>query len=151
MTEAPKADGGRAALEIFVGEWVEQVGLPGAPPGRAVFEWALRETILIQRSNSPLPEFPDGLMIIAYDESADTFTQHYFDSRGVVRIYQMTLRDGLWTLLRAEADFTSLEFSQRFQGRFSPDGKTIDGQWETSLDGGEHWKLDFPLTYTRIG
>ena len=115
-----------------------------------MFEWALRGTFLIQRSDSPLPEFPDGLMIIAYDDEADRFTQHYFDSRGVVRIYRMTLSDGLWTLLRTEADFTPLLFAQRYQGRFSPDGNTIDGQWETSEDGGEHWQVDFPLTYTRI-
>jgi hypothetical protein len=151
MTEARSNDGSRRdALEIFVGEWVAQVVLPDAPPGRAVFEWALRGTVLIQRSDSPLPEFPDGFMIIAYDDEADRFTQHYFDSRGVVRIYQMTLSDGLWTLLRTEADFTPLEFAQRYQGRFSPDGNTIEGRWETSEDGGEHWQTDFPLTYTRI-
>ena len=108
---------GATHCEIFVGEWVEQVGLPDAPPGRAVFEWALRGTFLIQRSDSPLPEFPDGLMIIAYDDEADRFTQHYFDSRGVVRIYRMTLSDGLWTLLRTEADFTPLQFAQRYQGQ----------------------------------
>src|SRR5439155_24097140 len=32
---------GRGALEVFVGEWVEQVLVPDAPPGRTPFEWML--------------------------------------------------------------------------------------------------------------
>lgn len=39
-------------------------------------------------------------MIIAYDNETDSYTQHYFDSRGVVRIYKMGLRASAWTLLR---------------------------------------------------
>ena len=36
----------------------------------------------------------------------DGYTQHYSDSRGVVRIYAMTSGDGTWTLGRTKADFT---------------------------------------------
>jgi hypothetical protein len=146
--------GGRTAelagLDVLVGEWVEQVVLPGAPAGRAVFEWTLGGRFLVQRSESPLPEFPDGFMIIAPDAVAGGLTQHYFDSRGVVRRYRMTLADGVWTLLRTQPDSTPLDFAQRFVGTFSADGNTIEGRWETSRDGGAHWELDFPLTYTRV-
>jgi hypothetical protein len=141
---------GRAALEVFVGEWVEQMLVPDAPAGRATFEWTLDGKYLLQRSDSPQPDFPDGLVIISYDEDSGGYTQHYFDSRGVTRLYRMSLSDGVWTLLRDRPDFSPLDFAQRFQGTFSPDGNTIDGRWETSPDGGATWDLDFGLRYTRV-
>jgi hypothetical protein len=150
VTDADGRSAELAAFDVLVGEWVEQVGVPGAPPGRAVFEWILRGAFLVQRSDSPLPEFPDGFTVIAPDALAGGLVQHYFDSRGVVRRYRTTLADGVWTLLRTEPDATPLDFAQRFVGTFSADGDTIEGRWETSPDGGAHWRLDFPLTYTRV-
>jgi hypothetical protein len=137
-----------AALDIFVGEWIEQVEIPDAPPGRSLFEWDLKGSFLVQRALSPLPEYPDGLMIISL--APDGYLQHYFDSRGVVRLYQMSLEGRTWTLLRTAADFSPLDFSQRFVGTISADGNRIDGRWETSYDRGQTWELDFPLSYTRI-
>jgi len=115
-----------------------------------VFEWALDGTYLIQRADIPQPEFPNSISIIAHDAETDTYKMHYFDSRGVVRLYEMGLRDGRWTLLRDKPDFSPLNFTQRFHGTFSADGNTIDGRWEASQDGGETWELDFGLTYTRV-
>jgi hypothetical protein len=132
-------------LRVLVGEWTATVGDLHA--GRVVFEWALGEAFLIQRSQSP-PEFPDGLAVIAAAGDGG-YLQHYFDSRGVVRLYRMTLRDGRWTLLRTEPDFSPLDFAQRFEGTFSAAGDTVEGRWETSRDGGQTWEVDFPLTYTR--
>lgn len=148
-THRSPLDAGRSALEVFIGEWTEQVLLPDIPPGRVSFEWALDGQFLIQRSEIPQPEFPDSIALVAYDGDAETYTQHYFDSRGVVRIYKMSLRDGVWTLLRDEPDFTPLEFMQRFEGTFSDDSNSIDARWEASRDGGATWDLDFTLTYTR--
>jgi hypothetical protein len=136
-------------LGAFVGEWTEQVGVPDVPPGRVVFEWALGGQFLLQRSEIPQPEFPDSIAIIAVDPSGEAYTQHYFDSRGVVRVYAMGFRDGVWTLVRDAPDFTPLSFSQRFTGTFADNGKTINGAWETS-DDGMHWQLDFDLTFTRV-
>ena len=56
----------------------------------------------------------------------------------------MSLRDGVWKLWRDAPGF-----SQRFEGRFSDDGKTISGRWEKSADGVQ-WEHDFDLTYTRV-
>jgi hypothetical protein len=144
---ADERDSRLAALDIFVGEWIAQVEVPGAPPGRSIFEWDLRGTVLVERALSPLPEYPDGLMIIT--PTADGYLQHYFDSRGVVRLYRMTLTDRTWTLLRTEPDFSPLDFSQRYVGTISADGDRIEGRWETSYDQGQSWEVDFPLSYTR--
>jgi len=111
---------------------------PNAPPsdvrGRAVFEWMAGERFLIQRWEVPFPEAPDGVAIIGFDEGRDTLLQHYFDSRGVARVYEMSFDHGVWKLFRNSADFSPLPFWQRFEGTFSEDGRTVEGRWETSSD-----------------
>jgi hypothetical protein len=61
----------------------------------------------------------------------------------------MDLSEGVWTLLRDSADFTPLEFAQRYTGTFSPDGQRIDGRWDSAKDG-VTWELDFQLNYTKV-
>jgi hypothetical protein len=136
-------------LQPLVGAWSQEVHLHGSVPGTTSFAWVLGERFLLQRAEVPLPEVPDGLCLIA--PAGEGYTQHYFDSRGVVRIYDMQLRHGLWTLQRTRPDFSPLRFWQRFEGRFSDDGTSIDARWETSEDEGATWGLDFTMTYHRIG
>ena len=137
-------------LDAFVGEWTVEVPFAPGVNGHAVFEWVLGGQFLMERSEVPdVPEAPDGISIIGVDRDGSAYTQHYFDSRGVVRLYAMTFRDGEWTLLRDAPDFTPLDFWQRFTGAFSADGRTISGRWETSQDGSA-WELDFDLTYRKV-
>ena len=68
----------------------------------------------------------------------------YLDSRGVSRIYQMTLSADIWTIWR---EFPG--FSQRFNGMFSDDNHVITARWDKSSDG-SNWEHDFDLTYTRV-
>jgi hypothetical protein len=138
----------KSDLAALVGEWEMRVDLPGAGTGRVAFEWALDGRYLLQRSDAPDP-VPNSLSMIAPD--GDGYTMHYFDTRGVVRLNRMTLGDGVWTLSRTEPDFSPLHFAQRFEGRFSADGRRIEGRWERSDDGGATWDLDFTLGYTRLG
>jgi hypothetical protein len=142
----------RRRLERLIGEWTMHVAFPGAPPvagGRVVFEWMTGEQFLIERWEVPVPEAPDGLAIIGFDEGRGTFLQHYFDSRGIARVYAMSLEDGVWTLWRDAPDFSTLEFAQRYTGTFSDDGTTIVGRWEIAHDGST-WEHDFDLTYVRV-
>jgi hypothetical protein len=142
----------RRRLERLIGEWTMHVAFPGAPPvagGRVVFEWMTGEQFLIERWEVPVPEAPDGLAIIGFDEGRGTFLQHYFDSRGIARVYAMSLEDGVWTLWRDAPDFSPLEFAQRYTGTFSDDGTTIVGRWEIAHDGST-WEHDFDLTYVRV-
>jgi hypothetical protein len=135
-------------LEPFVGDWRLEASLAPGVAGRASFEWALDETFLVQRASIPVEGAPESLSIMALDHDGQAFTMHYFDSRGIVRLYRMTIDDGGWTLLRTEADFSPLPFHQRYVGRFSDDGRRIDGRWEKS-DSGTDWQLDFELNYIR--
>jgi hypothetical protein len=136
-------------LEAFIGEWRVDASFPGSPPGRSIFEWALHRQYLVQRSESPRPA-PDALAVVSVDPKTGAYTQHYFDSRGVTRVYAMTLSRGTWTLTRESADFSPLDFNQRFVGKFSRDRKTIKGAWETRRKRGSTWVKDFDLVFTRV-
>jgi hypothetical protein len=148
-----------ARLGVFVGEWSMEARFPGQPPApsgpadsdllaRSRFEWALGGQFLLQRTEVPVPGVPDSLAIVGADLRTGGYTQHYYDSRGVVRLYAMSFADGVWTLTRESPDFSPLDFRQRFTGTFSEDGNTITGAWEKCPDGGE-WEHDFCLTYRR--
>jgi hypothetical protein len=96
-----------------------------------------------------VPEVPDSLTIVSVGTDG-AYTQHYYDSRGVARLYAMHLVDRTWTLTRESPDFSPLEFRQRFAGTMSDDRNVIDGAWETGL-GDAGWVHDFALTYRRCG
>jgi hypothetical protein len=88
------------------------------------------------------PAAPSGLAVIgATADDADTFTQHYYDSRGVARVYQMSLAAGVWKVWRDAPGFW-----QRYTGLISADGTSITGAWEYSPDG-VIWRHDFTLDY----
>ena len=140
-------------LNPFVGEWDMEVSFAVAPDARAraVFEWTLDGRFLVQRAEISVPEAPDSLSLMGVDPTGEAFSQHYYDTRGVVRVYAMTFEDGVWTLVRESPDFSELKFWQRYEGSFSADGDTIDGAWHISHDEGTTWDKDFDLVYRRIG
>jgi hypothetical protein len=148
-----RTPGDLEALGALVGEWTLEASLPGAGPsgvgGRCTFEWMPGGQFLVQRWQVDDPNAPDGVAIIGPDAERGGYVQHYFDSRGVARVYAMRLGDGVWSLERHTGDFTPLTFHQRFAGRISADGATIEGPWETSQDGAA-WEHDFVLTYRRV-
>jgi hypothetical protein len=139
-------------LTPFVGTWDLEPSFPTLPGarGQSVFEWALDGRFLIQRTEISVPEAPDSHSVIGVDPRGGSFAQHYFDSRGVVRVYAMTFEDGVWTLRRESPDFSDLNFWQRYTGKFSDDGDTIDGHWDISHDEGATWAKDFDLVYRRV-
>src|SRR4051812_25323877 len=118
-------------LQPFIGEWELSSDIPGAEDmrGRAVFEWLSDGPILVEHSTVPDSGVPDGICLISADPGGG-YLQHYFDSRGVVRLYAMTFDGSTWTLTRSKPDFSPLDFHQRYIGQFSADGTTIDGAWE---------------------
>jgi hypothetical protein len=144
-----------ARLDALVGEW--EVGAtfgtgyfaPGSPAftargGRTTFEWLPGEFFLVQRFTQDNPGAPSGIAIIGSAAEPDRFAQHYYDSRGVARVYEMSLDTDGWKLWRKAPGFW-----QRYRGVFSADGATITGAWEGSPDGAE-WAHDFALTYIKI-
>ena len=140
-------------LEPFLGLWSMEAIVPDAPPmdvrAHVTFEWLSGGAFLVQRWEVPVPEVPDGLAVIGFHADRGTYLQHYFDSRGVARVYEMGFADGRWTLLRNAPDFSPLDFRQRWTGTFSADRNTITGRWESARGGS--WELDFDVRYERLG
>jgi hypothetical protein len=132
MPEAPP-------LEPLIGNWV--LGDPSAPVGKASFEWLDGGFFVIQRWEVDITEAPNGIAILGDDPVTGELVQHYYDSRGVARVYGMSLEHGVWKLWRDGDDF-----SQRFTATI--DGDTIAGAWEIALDG-KTWEHDFDLVFTR--
>jgi hypothetical protein len=141
------------ALDVLLGEWGVEASIPSIGPtpleGRMLFEWDLDGQFLMQRSTISDPGAPDSVAVIGPDPATEGYLQHYFDSRGVVRLYAMNLKNGVWSLIRNTPDFSELKFWQRFTARFSEDGDTITGAWEMSQDGA-HWDHDLDLIYRRV-
>src|SRR3954451_7027707 len=139
-------------LAPFVGDWTMEVDFPRLDVrgvrATTSFRPLLGGRYLQQRAEIDLPEAPDFLAVIAPHADREGWTQHYFDSRGVVRLYAMTFDGREWTLRREQEDFSPLPFAQRYTGRFDDDGRGIPGPRGTSRYGGR-WELDFELTYLR--
>ncbi len=147
MSEQSTRDAALKELNVFLGEWTLEASFsnPGST-GRCVFEWTLGGQFLVQRTE--VAGAPVSTAIIGLDRGGETFTQHYFDSRGIARLYKMTVINGVWTLLRDSPDSSPLDFSQRFTGAFSADGDTIKGRWEKRE--GSNWEHDFNLSYRKV-
>ena len=138
-------------LAPFIGEWTIEItnmsfdqDRSAVIRGHSSFDWLGGGAFLRQQSEIANPDFPRSTAVIGPDEGAETYRMLYYDSRGVSRIYRMSLSGGIWTLWR---DFPG--FSQRYQGTFSEDGRTITAYWERSTDGST-WEHDFDLTYTKV-
>jgi hypothetical protein len=147
--DQPTAEHALRQLDPLVGEWtlaaVAADGTPWPGGGRITFEWHASGAHLIQRGSADLPEAPDNVSIIGCDAANGTYVQLYSDERGVCRVYEMSIDDGVWRLWRQGEPF-----SQRFTGTFSEDGNTIHGRWEID-EGGAGFQPDFDLTLRRVG
>jgi hypothetical protein len=129
----------------FTGRWTTQAThplLPGAVVhGHATFEWLAGGQFLIQRWHYDHPEIPDAIAIMGVTDGQ--LSMHYFDYRGVHRVYAASLDEGEWRFWRDAPGF-----SQRFTGILSDDGTTITGQGQLSRDG-VAWEDDLAITYRR--
>lgn len=131
-------------LDALVGEWTTEAVHPFFPEtvvhGHTAFEWLEGRKFLIARASSNHPDFPDWVSVIG---DTDGLRMHYFDSRGVHRVYEVAMSDGAWELSRDAPGF-----SQRFAGSFEDGGDTIPGLWRLCRDD-VTWEDDLRITYRR--
>jgi hypothetical protein len=142
-------------LEPLVGSWTVEAEFPepgrGVVRGRATFDWLLGRRFVLQQSVMDHPEAPHSHSVIAPDPfRPGGYLQHYFDARGVVRLYEMGFDGRTRTLSRRAPDFSPLDFAQRFTADLDEDGDTLTGGWFVASEGSE-WRLDFRLSYRRTG
>ena len=143
-------------LEPLIGRWHGEGDLPMDPPMQVSVEATIEpmgEFILLRTVGEPA-EMPDTMAVIGGAPDGEPQPMHYFDSRGVQRLFLTTLLGSTWTIWRAPGeDWNGPDgpgFNQRFIGELSADGQAIEGRWERGLgDAGDEWELDFPLRYNR--
>jgi hypothetical protein len=145
-----------------VGSWTTEATHPAMPGvvvhGTVVIEWLEGERFLTHRGRTDHPDFPDSLSVIGHmgkdrvgsdDDAVLTgadelqLHMHYFDSRGVFRIYDASVDDASWSWWR-----NAPGFSQRFTGLISADGNTIAGRSQLCRDDVQ-WADDLQITYRR--
>jgi hypothetical protein len=133
-------------FDRFVGRW----SMVGSHPafaaearGTSTFEWLMDGALLIWRFEWEEPGPPSAVSVIGRDDASPTCSMLYSDRRGVGRVYQTTVDQGVWSMWRDAPGF-----SQRMRGTFSDDGNTITVRGELSRDG-SRWDQDLSVTYTR--
>lgn len=148
-------------LNRLVGTWETEATHPMMPGvvvhGSATIEWLEGERFLTIRALTDHPDFPDSLSVIGDlghdradggtveedDGGEPRLRMHYFDSRGVFRVYETSVTDGAWRVWRDAPGF-----SQRFMGTLTDRGDTVSGLWQLRRDD-VHWADDLKITYRR--
>ncbi|WP_280771845.1 hypothetical protein [Salipaludibacillus daqingensis] len=140
-------------LDFFIGKWEIEVILPDFQTnliyGQTIFDWIEKEKFMVQRTIMKQPEFPSSTIIYDYDSITGSYLQHYFDSRGINRLYNMSLENSVWKLWRDTSDFSQLDFCQRFVRNINESRDTIHSSWQNSGDGLK-WEHDFKLIFRKI-
>lgn len=158
MTAEPNLE----QLGRLLGNWTTEMTHPAFPGlvvhGAAEVSWLEGERFLIHRARTDHADFPDSLSMIGImgrDRVGDSrnaasegssephLCMHYFDSRGVFRVYDVSINDTAWRLRRDAPGF-----SQRFTGTLAHDGDTVHGRWELRQDD-LNWKSDLEIIYRR--
>jgi hypothetical protein len=139
----------------LVGGWTTEATHPFLPDaairGSSEIEWLEGERFLIYRSSYDHPDIPDAISIIG---DTDGLHMHYFDTRGVHRIYDVTVTDGGWEIAMDRdapaGSFASPDerFSQRMRFTFEDDDRTMTGKGRLSHDD-VTWEDDLQITYRR--
>jgi hypothetical protein len=128
----------------LVGAWTTEATHPEVPgttvSGSARVEWLEGERFLIFRARNDHPDFPDSISIIG---ETDGLQWHYFDSRGVYRIYEMRITDGGWEITR-----DAPQFPQRLMVTFEDGDNAMAGRSKLSRDD-KTWQDDLQITYRR--
>jgi hypothetical protein len=145
-------------LGRLVGTWTIEASHPAMPgmvvSGTVNIEWLEGARFLIHRARVEHDDFPDSISIIGVtdhdraegaSESDDEprLSMHYFDSRGVFRVYAASIDDAAWRMWRDAPGF-----SQRFAGTFADENDTIAGAWQLCTDD-KTWQDDLKITYRR--
>src|SRR5829696_9848554 len=114
------------AFDRLVADWTQEATHPMVPGtvvgGRMSYGWLEGRRFLIQRWSMEHPEFPDSISVIGSTDSDDGLTSHYFDSRGVFRVYRTRMEGETMRLWRDAPGF-----SQRLEAKLSDDESILSG------------------------
>jgi hypothetical protein len=139
----------------LVGSWSTDATHPAMPGtiifGSSQFEWLDGKQFLIYRTHYDHPDFPDAISIIG---DTDRLQMHYFDSRGVHRLFQLTVSEEGWAIAMGRhstaRSFASGDspFAQRMTYTFEDADKKMSGKGQLSHDD-VNWDDDLEIAYHR--
>ena len=117
--QPPTRHPGLQGWQRLVGTWATEATHPALPgivvTGQATFEWLEDQRFLIWRSHYDHPEIPDAITVTGIIDGKPSM--HYFDPRGVHRVFAAGITAGTWRFWNDTPGF-----SQRFTGVLSEDG-----------------------------
>jgi hypothetical protein len=90
-------------FEPLMAEWHGEGAIPSQPPMRISAEAKIErlgEFIVFSAVAEPA-EVPDSISIIGGAPDGEPQPMHYFDSRGIKRLYVTALEGSTWTIWRA--------------------------------------------------
>ena len=143
-------------FEPLIGQWQAEGQMPLEPPmrisGKATIE-RLGEFIVF-RTMAEQAEVPDSLSIIGGAPDGEPQPMHYFDARGVQRLYLTAIDGSTWEVWRAPGEDwngpqarASTSASSARSRLTAPPSRA---RWERGIgDAGDAWAIDFPITYHR--
>lgn len=158
MTSGPTLE----PLHRLVGTWTTASTHPALPGvvmrGTVTVEWLEGQRFLIHHARTDHPDVPDATSItgwMGHDRVEDAtgtaptaadqagLRMHYFDSRGVFRVFEVAIDETAWRWWRDAPGF-----SQQFTGTFEAGGDVIVGRSQLRQDD-LIWKDDLETTYRR--
>ncbi|MFC0674320.1 hypothetical protein [Brachybacterium hainanense] len=128
-------------LDRLAGSWaftMQHCAVAEPVTGTQTYRWVLDDAFLQQDWAYDRPDFPDAVSMLAEHRL------HYFDVRGIVRVFELELEESGWSMIRRDDDFW-----QRLNSRFIDDD-TIEGSGELSYDEGATWEHDYSLVCRRV-
>jgi hypothetical protein len=141
------------AFEAWLGDWttvgVHPLLRGGEVHGRASFEWGPGRRFVEIRASVDHPDFPDSISLLGpasedIDAPTGSLVLHWFDSRGVQRIYTVDRVTERSFRLTRDAP----EFNQRMTYELDADPGTARATGEMQRPG-EEWGDDLSMTLTR--
>jgi hypothetical protein len=139
----------------LVGHWTTEATHPQRPGavilGSSTFEWLDGGQFVIFRSHYEHADFPDAVSILG---DTDGFRMHYFDSRGIYRLYDLTIDDDGWSIAMGRqaptGSFAASDapFSQRVTYTLADADRRMAGNGQLSHDD-RSWDDDLQITYRR--
>ena len=125
-------------FQSLIGEWHGEGEVPIEPPMKITTESKIERlgAFIVFSSTGEPAEVPDSVSIIGGAPDGEPQPMHYFDSRGVKRLFMMALEGSTWKIWRAPGEDWKgphgSGFNQSFIGEIS-----------------DEWEVDFPINYFR--
>ncbi|HXE76407.1 MAG TPA: DUF1579 family protein [Candidatus Xenobia bacterium] len=141
-------------FDFWVGEW--ELTWPGsetsggkAGRGRNRIERALGDCVIVERFDGTPAMRLQGMSVSTFNRRTGKWQQTWVDNFGSYLDFAGEFKDGRMVLVREAVAPDGKHFLQRMVWKnIQPD--SLDWSWERSDDGGQSWRVLWPIHYQRV-